>query len=145
MTLFRYTHSARERWLGGQVVELATQTNENGTHFKVDARREGSSLMVQPSGKPGYAAPADALPATHWNHHELDGPWINTQNGELIRPQVSPQGLSVVEGADGKSLRVRKYALTGPVKLDLWYDEAQAWAGLSFVKGGFGVRYARRG
>jgi hypothetical protein len=145
MTLFRYTHTARERWQGGQVSELTTQTNENGTHFKVDARREGGSLVVQPAGHASYAAPPDALPATHWNHRELDGPWINTQNGDLLRPQIASQGLATAVAADGKPLRVRKYALTGPIKLDLWYDDAQQWAGLSFVKSGFEVRYARRG
>ena len=145
LTLFRYTHSARERWQGGQVTDLATVTNENGTHYQVDARREASGLVVRPKGKAGYTAPADALPATHWNHRELDGPWINTQNGELLRPQIAPQGPGSVATADGKALRVRKYALTGPVKMDMWYDEAQQWAGLSFVKGGVEVRYARRG
>jgi len=144
MTLFRYTHTAHERWQGGQVIEMDTQTNENGTHYRVDARRENGALVVRPQGKPSYTAPADALPATHWNHRELDGPMINTQNGELLRPQIAPEGLFTVAAADGKSLRVRKYALTGPVKLNLWYDEAQEWAGLSFVKGGFEVRYARR-
>ncbi|WP_428334650.1 DUF6134 family protein [Novosphingobium sp.] len=145
MTLFRYTHTARERWTGGQIAELTTQTNENGTHYKVDARRENGAFVVQPPGHPSYAAPADALPATHWNRRELDGPLINTQNGELLRPQIAPEGLSSVAAADGKPLRVRKYALSGPVKLNLWYDEAQQWAGLSFVKGGFEVRYARQG
>jgi len=145
MTLFHYTHAAHERWQGGQVENLSTQTNENGTHYRVEARREAGGLIVQPQGHPSYTAPPDALPATHWNHHELDGPWINTQNGELLHPQIAPQGMAMVEAADGKTLRVRKFALTGPVKLNLWYDEAQEWAGLSFVKGGFAVRYARRG
>ncbi len=145
MTLFRYTHTVRERWQGGQVIELSTQTNENGTHYRVEGRREPGGLIVQPVGHPSYTAPADALPATHWNHRELDGPWINTQNGDLLRPQIVPQGMTMVEAADGKALRVHNFALTGPVKLNLWYDEAQEWAGLALVKGGFEVRYARRG
>lgn len=144
ITLYRYTHHARERWAGGEVAELATETSDNGTAYRVHAHRERGALVVEPGGKPSYVAPADALPATHWNHRELDTPWINTQNGALVRPQVAPLGLITVPTAAGQALRVRRYALSGPITLDLWYDEAQAWAGLSFDKGGTPVRYLRK-
>jgi hypothetical protein len=144
ITLFRYTHQARERWAQDQVVQLSTRTSDNGTRYRVEGHRDGRGLVVEPEGKPAFVAPANALPATHWNQRELDGPWINTQNGELIRPHVAPQGLCMVETATAIPLRVRRYTLTGPVQLTLWYDEAQIWAGLSFVKGGAEVRYARR-
>jgi hypothetical protein len=144
ITLYRYTHQARERWAEGQVAEIDTTTNDNGTRYHVAGRRESRGLVVQADGHAAYVAPPDALPATHWNHRELDGAWINTQNGELIRPHVAPQGMCMVETAAAKPLRVHRYALSGPVQMSLWYDEAQAWAGLSFVKGGAEVRYARR-
>ena len=144
VTLYRYTHHAMERWAHGQVAELTTQTDDNGTHYHVTGRREGNGLMIQPTAGAPYAAPADALPATHWNVHELEGAWINTQSGEVIRPRVTPQSPAIVQTATSSPLRVRRYALSGPVKLDLWYDETQTWAGLSFVKGGAEVRYARR-
>ena len=145
ITLYHYTHHAHERWAGGDVVEISTQTNDNGTRYRIEGHRDSRGLVIEPGGQPAYVAPADALPATHWNHRELDGPWINTQNGELLRPHVTPAGMCMVETAAAKPLRVRRYALSGPVQLNLWYDEAQAWAGLSFIKGGAEVRYARRG
>jgi hypothetical protein len=144
ITLFHYTHQARERWAGGQVVELKTTTNDNGSHYQVEGRRDKAGLTISANDIAAYVAPADALPATHWNHRELDGPWINTQNGKLVRPKVSPEGMITVETAESRPLRVRNYALSGPIQLDLWYDEAMTWAGLSFVKAGAQVRYARR-
>lgn len=144
ITLYHYTHQAHERWIDGQVAQISTTTNDNGTRYRVDGHRDGRGLTVAPGGHTSYLAPTDALPATHWNHRELDGPWINTQNGELIRPHVVPEGLVTVQTAAAKPLRVRRYALTGPVQLSLWYDEAQVWAGLSFIKGGAEVRYVRR-
>ena len=144
LTLYRYAHQAHERWVDGQVAQITTTTNDNGSRYKVDGHRDGRGLTVAPGGRPAYLAPVDALPATHWNHRELDGPWINTQNGELLRPHVAPEGLIMVETAAAKPLRVRRYALSGPVQMSLWYDEAQVWAGLSFIKAGAEIRYLRR-
>jgi hypothetical protein len=145
ITLYRYTHQAQERWAGGEVIRLSTTTLDNGTRHRVEGHREASGLIIQPEGKPAYLAPADALPATHWNHRELDGPLINTQTGELLRPRIAPEGPGTVTTATGHALRVNRYALTGPIALTLWYDEAQEWAGLSFTKAGAEVHYARRG
>jgi hypothetical protein len=144
ITLFRYSHHAQERWANGQVVELTSQTDDNGTSHRVTGRRDGAGLVIQADRAAPYTAPADALPATHWNHRELDGPWINTQSGELIRPHVAPEAPAIVETANAGHLHVRRYALSGPVNMELWYDDAFTWAGLSFVKGGAQVRYARR-
>jgi hypothetical protein len=144
ITLFRYTHHAQERWNDGQVVEINTSTDDNGTRYRVKGRRDKAGLVIEADGIATYTAPADALPATHWNHRELDGPWINTQDGKIVRPRVSPPAMIMVQTAEAKPLRVRRYALSGPVQLDLWYDETQTWAGLSFVKAGAQVRYARR-
>ena len=145
ITLYRYSHRAQERWAGGQVTRLSTTTLDNGTRHRVEGQRAAGGLMIEADGKPAYLAPADALPATHWNRRELDGPLINTQNGELLRPHIAAEGPGTVTTASGRPLRVNRYALSGPVALTLWYDEAQEWAGLSFTKAGSEVRYARRG
>lgn len=144
ITLYRYVHHASERWANGAVAEISSETDDNGTRHRVFGKRELPGLMIHPDGAAPYLAPPDALPATHWNHHELNAAWINTQSGELIRPRVAPPAPVIVQTAAGAPLRVRRYALSGPVRLDLWYDEADTWAGLSFVKGGGEVRYARR-
>ncbi|WP_343611921.1 DUF6134 family protein [Novosphingobium sp.] len=144
ITLYHYRHQATERWQGQQVIALDAETSDNGTPYKVTARREGGVLMVQGTKAPRYAAPTDALPATHWNRHELDGPWINTQDGRIMRPHVAAQGIETIPAADGASLRARHYALTGDVQLDMFYDDHAGWAGLSFVKGGAPIRYERQ-
>ncbi|WP_206240199.1 DUF6134 family protein [Novosphingobium terrae] len=145
ITLYHYRHEAIERWEGERVVALDTQTDDNGTAHRVTARREGNVLMVEADKLARYAAPADALPATHWNRRELDGPWINTQDGKILRPHVAAQGIESIPAAGGATLHARRYALTGDVKLDMFYDDRQGWAGLSFVKGGAPVRYERQG
>lgn len=143
ITLYRYHHQAVETWQGDRVIALNAQTSDNGTPYQVSAHREGSALIVQGTKAPRYTAPADALPATHWNRRELDGPWINTQDGRIMRPHVAAQGIDTIPTTSG-SIRARRYALTGDVQLDMFYDE-RGWAGLSFVKGGSPVRYERQG
>ena len=88
ITLYRYSHHATERWQGDQVVALQTSTSDNGTPNQVTGRRDASGLVIEGTKAPRYVAPANALPATHWNRRELDGPWINTQDGRLMHPKV---------------------------------------------------------
>ena len=145
ITLYRYRHQATERWEGDRVISLDTQTDDNGTAHRVTARREGAALMVEGDKLARYAAPDNALPATHWNRRELEGPWINTQDGKLLRPRVAAQGVETIPTVGGGTLRARRYALSGDVQIDMFYDERQGWAGLSFIKGGAPVRYERQG
>lgn len=143
VTLFHYNLHVTERWAGGEVQGFDSQANDNGTKYRTSARREGGALIVEGNAVARYAAPANALPATHWNRHELDGPWINPQDGKLLRPQVVARGPDNVPTLGG-SARARRYSLSGPFKLDLWYDADDQWAGLAFTRGGGEVRYLRR-
>ena len=143
VTLFHYNLHVTERWAGGEVVAMDSQTNDNGTKYRVSARREGGALMVEGNAVTRYAAPANALPATHWNRHELDGPWINPQDGKILRPATAARGMESVPTANG-TMRARRYALSGAVKMDLWYDEEGVRSGLAFVKSGAEVRYLRK-
>ncbi len=146
ITLFRYRHTAIERWTGDQVTALDTRTDDNGKAFSVSGRREAQGFVVEATGVPRYIAPANALPATHWNRRELDGPWINTQDGKLVRPRVAPQGMETVPTAGAGSIRANRFALSGDVDMDMWYDSLPSWAGLRF-KGadGSAIQYIRRG
>jgi len=145
ITLFRYTHQNTERWSGGQVSGLSSRTLDNGKRLRVIANRQAGALVVEPAGRPRYTAPESALPATHWNRRQLDGPWINPQDGELMRPTITPRGPGTIRTADGAPLKARCFAVSGPAQFDLWYDGEGAWAGLNFVKGGAEIRYLRRG
>lgn len=145
ITLYRYRHSATERWAGDQVVELETLTDDDGDKFAVTGRRDRRGLVIEGSTAPRYVAPANALPATHWNQRQLDGPWINTQDGKLARPKVTRQGADEIPTAAAGSLRATHFVLSGDVEFDLWYDNQPSWAGLRFKgKDGSLIRYERQ-
>ena len=145
ITLYRYSHHAVERWNAGEVAGIDTQTNDNGKRHRVTSRRESGGLVVESNTVPRYTAPDSALPATHWNRRELDGQWINTQDGQLIRPNVSARGVEMLATTTGGRIRARHYTIGGPVQMEMWYDDDQQWAGLSFTKGGADIRYVRLG
>jgi hypothetical protein len=145
ITLYHYSHHATEMWAGDQVVSLQTQTDDNGDAYQVTGHREAAGLIIQGTKAPRYVAPANALPATHWNRRELDGPWINTQDGRLMRPRVTAGAIEAIANASGGTLHARHFVLTGDVQMDMWYEENGTWAGLSFAKGGAPIRYVRQG
>ena len=104
------------------------------------ARVEDGFNVVGATGD--YLAPPDTSPATHWNRRQLDGPMVNTQTGELMRPAIAELGTETVARVDGAQMRATRYNLSGDARFDIWYGERGDWAGLSF-KGGDGaeIRY----
>ena len=143
-TAYRYTHRATELWSGDQVVGIDATTDDNGTAYQIAVRRDPAGFVVTGNKTPRYVAPPNAMPATHWNRRELDGPWINTETGGLARPKVAELGIDAIPTANGGTTRARHYALSGDVQLDMWFDDAR-WAGLAFRKGGSNIRYERQG
>jgi len=145
ITVYRYSHHATERWVGDQIVALQTNSSDNGTPNQVSGRRDASGLVIEGTKAPRYVAPANALPAMHWNRRELDGPLINVQDGRLMHPKVAPIGSDMIPTAAGAQIRANHYTLTGDVQLDMWYDARPSWAGLSFkVMDGSTIRYERQ-
>lgn len=142
VTLYQYTHNCTEVWEGGQVVSVESRTNDNGKPHHVSASRIPAGLAVQGSGVPRYIAPADALPATHWNPRQLEGPWINTQDGKLTRLRTTPRGTETIALSGGRTTSARCYDVSGEVTLSTWYDRI-GWAGLAFTMKGSPIRYVR--
>lgn len=144
ITLFRYRHSALERWREGKVVSVEAQTDNDGTPLRVSAIRGQDGFTVEATKVARYVAPPESLPATHWNRRMLDVPMINTQNGKLMRPTVSPRGVEAIPTATGGAIRAERFELTGDATLDTWYDESARWAGVRFKAGdGSEIRYER--
>lgn len=144
IVLFRYKHSAKEVWKDGQLFSLDTVTNDDGTPNKVTGRRTDAGFTVVGTKAPLYTAPENVLPATHWNRHMLDGPMINTQDGRLMHPTITPKGNDAIPVAAGGTITANHFAMTGDAQLDTWYDDTPNWAGLSFKAGdGSSIVYER--
>lgn len=140
----RYTHSNRETWRHGRLGGITAHTDKNGTELMMNARRGEAGLRVEGSGTDPYVAPDDALPTTYWNPRMLAGPMIGTQDGALVRPNVTDAGVVRIRLADGEQIPARRYELSGDLDMTLYYDMAGIWAGMSFtVSDGSLVEYER--
>ena len=133
--VFRYEHNNLERWEQGHFVGLDAKTNNDGDELKTTVSSTDKGFMVESTGKKTYLAPTDALAATHWNIDELNGPMINPQNGDLLRPDVVKLGSDQVELADGGDMPATGYKLKMKDPLSLWYDHDEQWAALDFTAG----------
>jgi Family of unknown function (DUF6134) len=141
ITFFRYTLRGLEQWRNGAVVHVNATTNDDDSPEHMRADRDAGGLWVEGSKAPRYLAPAEALPATHWNISELNGPWINPQDGRLLHPVVQRIGDETLTMPNGAKPATH-FVLSGDAKLDLWYDTSCQWSALRFTaKDGSLVRY----
>lgn len=131
VALYRYSHRARETWQDGRLTALETATDDNGTPYKIAGRAGEAGFIVSVGGKE-TVFPADAFPSSHWNRAWLDGrPLINTQKGEKIAFTVADRGEETVTTASG-SLPARRFAITGDLRKDIWFDAAGRWVKTRF-------------
>lgn len=132
ITLYRYALRATERWRNGILQEVNGTTNDDGTKDFVTARRATDFLAVEGSAGKPYNAPVGAIAATHWNRAELAGPMVNIQDGALLDFKVTPKGSDQVT-ARGRPVTAEHFVLQGKEHLEIWYDSAGVWVGLTAI------------
>ncbi len=132
ITLYRYGLRATERWRNGVLLEMTGTTNDDGTKDFVNARRQNDRLAVEGSAGPAYVAPVGTIAASHWNRAELAGPMVNIQDGALLNFQVTQKGREQIT-ARGQSAAADHYVLQGKEHLEIWYDTAGMWVGLTAI------------
>jgi len=137
--VFRYRHHNVEKWRGTTYLGNDAMTSDNGTDLRMSSRLDGTDLIVEGTHAKRYVAPPGTIGATHWNKHQLDGAMLNTQDGVLLRPKVTPGPRSMVNTASGTPIPATLFSLTGDLKLDLWYDDSDQWTALRFLAPGGAV------
>lgn len=129
--LYRYRHRNREVWQDGRLIELDTETDDNGTPFRVLAKASGDRLLVDGSGGK-LDLPGTAFTTSYWNEATIErGEWLDTQNGKLVRSKVSvgePEPVLVA----GNRIDARPYQLEGDINCTLWYQDGR-WVKLRFI------------
>ena len=70
VTVYRFTHRARELWDGLRLARMDADTNDNGKKRTVHVARNGDGLTIAVDGKT-RTAPLDAKPLSFWNRSIL--------------------------------------------------------------------------
>jgi Domain of unknown function (DUF6134) len=142
--IVRYTHHAVESWEGGLLTGLECQTNHNGQHESMSARRNAQGLVVTGSKTATYVAPENALPTSYWNRAMLGGPMISLEDGVLLRPNEIARGVESVRLASGSTIAATRTDLSGAFDAIVWYDGTGTWASLGLTAAdGSDIRYER--
>lgn len=127
--VFRYRHTAEERWTAGRFASLETRTDANGRSRRVLAQRSGAGVLIE-TDRGKITAPADAAPLTHWNTAAFGDRLFNPQEGKLLRISAKRGDQEIVMAANGATVRATRWSLRGEAEIDNWYDAAGAWAAL---------------
>lgn len=127
--VFRYRHTAEERWADGRFQSLETRTNANGRNRHVVARRTSAGVVIE-AGRERIAAPEDAAPLTHWNTAAFGDPLFNPQEGKLLKIAANRRGGETIRLTDGSPLAATRWTLRGDAEIDNWYDAQGVWAAL---------------
>ncbi|MGI9451735.1 MAG: DUF6134 family protein, partial [Geminicoccaceae bacterium] len=120
-----------EVWQDGRLLALDTETDDNGTPYRVQARADSSGLLVDgSSGK--LQLPANIASTSYWNEATIGrAEWLDTQAGKLVRSKVTIGAPEPVM-ASGKLVEAKPYQLEGDITCTLWYHEGR-WVKLRFV------------
>jgi hypothetical protein len=129
----RYTHYSREAWQGDRLIGVTSRTDRNGKQLHMAASWSDGGLKVEGSGTRPYIAPPNAFATTYWHKATVFGPLIGTQDGMLVHPVISQLRPEPVRLASGEHTPVKRYALSGDLDVELWYDAADTWAGMRFT------------
>jgi hypothetical protein len=142
--IVHYAHHVVEVWEDGKLASVTGETDKNGQHEWVNARRGSEGLVVLGSKTPRYIAPEPAGSTSYWNKRLLAGPMISLEDGVLLRPKVVEERVEPIPLASGGTIQADHYNLSGAFRVDLWYDQTDAWAslGLSAADGSY-VHYER--
>jgi len=142
--VYHHTQRCIERWKGDRFVSLESTTNSNVSHDTTTARRTADGVRIEPSGGAPFTAPADALPLTHWNRFAYQGPLFDPQGGKMLKESLVTRAEDMIQTADGSSIKVTRWSVTGDGVMDDYYDPSGVWAGLHVkVRDGSRVEYLR--
>lgn len=129
--VYGYAHTNQERWQAGQLAGFASQTDDNGDLFQVDAKANGPEILAETLGE-RFVHPLDRRPSTYWHKNFLtQTTWIDTQKGSSVECALVSQDTQIIE-LMGEMVETEHFELTGDLNLNLWY-RGNDWVKLTFT------------
>jgi hypothetical protein len=145
VTVYSYRHTNTETWEGDCLASIESDTDDNGTAFRIRGRREGEAFVVT-NGDTRTTLPSCVHTFAYWDPKKLQQTnLLNSQTGEYQAVEFREAGEETVQSR-GREQRARHVALEGKdLRIDLWYAVSDGdWLVLeSKSKGGRTIRYVR--
>jgi hypothetical protein len=144
ITVFRYSHRNREIWRDGRLVSIETETDDNGTPYRVRGHATADGFSVE--GSDGrFVAPADIVPTSYWLPATTGQTvLLDSQRGRMVDVSIAQQGVDRLATASGP-VEAQRYAVDGDLRLTLWYTPEGEWAKIAFEARGERIEYRQNG
>lgn len=132
ITVFRYEYRAVGRWQNRQLQNLVSRVDDNGKKYAIAAAREGNIINLTRADDTSIAVAAPVIPTNHWNPAVLNETRVlNTLTGRINEVKIISRGLEQVNTERGP-VQAMRYAYTGALQNEVWYDSAGRWVKLRF-------------
>ena len=129
---YSFEYSSKANWKDGILHDLSVLVDDNGEKFSLEAKKRSKYLTVS-NDQESFQVPLPIYPTNHWNAGVLgQNKVLNTLTGELNNVEIIEKGYEMVETRQGK-VKALRYAYTGDLETEIWYDEEKRWVGMEFV------------
>lgn len=144
LSAYQYRYEAESRWREGQLLRLEAAVNDNGARLSLAAERSGDRITVR-NADGTFTAKAPIHPTNHWNAAVLpERRVLNTLTGRINYVGIERRGREKV-ATEGGDVSATRYAYTGDLEADVWYDDFGRWVKLRFAaRDGSIIEYACR-
>lgn len=141
--VYRYKHSAVERWSGNCLMEIDARTNNGGKKTVVSGYQNEAGFLLS-TGERGVELPGCVMTFAYWNSEFLSRTrLLNPQTGEYVDVHVTDAGEEMLN-VRGQTVEATRFKLSaGNLDLTLWYSSTNRWLALeSEIEGGHVIRYS---
>ena len=129
---YRFNYRSKANWQKGILNKLSVVVNDDGDKFSFDANKRSGKLVIS-NMKNSFEAFLPVYPTNHWNAGVLNQKQVlNTLTGELNQVEIIKKGHEVINATNGQ-IRAMRYAYTGDLQTEIWYDEKNRWVGMQFI------------
>jgi hypothetical protein len=135
VTAYHQDSERKEAWRGDRLISYDAKTDDDGKKNTIVGRAQGDKFVID--GPAGHiAAPATVYPSNPFDPGIVHATLVmDTGSGKLLHVTVTP-GAEETVTAGGGSLKARRYAMTGDLQRDLWFDDKGKLLKFSFKNDG---------
>jgi hypothetical protein len=123
VTVYRFTHRAREVWEGGRLVAMTARTEDDGTPHALDMALRDGMFAVTHNGAASQV-PAGLVPTSLWNPATVKQTVLfGSLRGDGLPTTVTPLGGSAIDTPTGPVMADGYLIDARPdFKRRVWYD-----------------------
>ena len=143
VTAYRQESQRKEVWRGARLVAYESTTDDDGKKSRIVGRAEGDKFIID--GPAGHiVAPATVYPSNPFDPGIVNAALLmDTASGKLLHVTVTPGEVEEIAAAGGQ-VAARRYAVTGDLQRDLWFDPSGKLLQFAFKNDGALVTFTLR-